>query len=139
MYIFIFVKCFNYKFFSITSAIPKYIKNDIIQEEIYKFGKRRNPFNHSTVMMRKSIVQKHGGYAPIRRALDLELFTKLLYQGCKCKNLDKPLVLFRTGNSRVKRKKNWTNLKCDLGVYKRNYKETLYCKLETFLFLVSRR
>ena len=26
-------------------------------DEIYKYGKRRNPFNHSTVMMRKSINQ----------------------------------------------------------------------------------
>ena len=31
-------------------------------EEIYQFGKRRNPINHSTVMMRKSIVMQYGGY-----------------------------------------------------------------------------
>jgi glycosyltransferase involved in cell wall biosynthesis len=91
-------------------------------EEIYKYGKRRNPMNHSTVMMRKSIVEKYGGYAPLRRSLDLELFTKLLANGCKFKNIDKPLVKFRTGTERVKRKKNWTNFKCDMAVYKKNYK-----------------
>lgn len=127
-----------YEFEEDPSVIVSEKKMPYSQEEIYKFGKRRNPFNHSTVMMRKSIVQKHGGYAPIRRALDLELFTKLLYQGCKCKNLDKPLVLFRTGNSRVKRKKNWTNLKCDLGVYKRNYKEK-YISLFDLFFVTVRQ
>ena len=92
-------------------------------EEIYQFGKRRNPINHSTVMMRKSIVMQYGGYAPIRRSLDLELFTKLLLNGCKCRNIGIPLVKFRTGNERVKRKKNWLNFKCDLEVYKRNYQK----------------
>lgn len=102
-------------------------------EEIYKFGKRRNPFNHSTVMMRKSLVQKYGGYAPIRRSLDLELFTKLLLNGCKCRNIDKPLVKFRTGTARIKRKKNWTNFKCDLAVYKRNYQEKYISFFDYFI------
>ena len=61
--------------------------------------------------------------APIRRSLDLELFTKLLLNGCKCRNIGIPLVKFRTGNERVKRKKNWLNFKCDLEVYKRNYQK----------------
>ena len=95
-------------------------------EEIYQFGKRRNPINHSTVMMRKSIVMQYGGYAPIRRSLDLELFTKLLLNGCKCRNIGIPLVKFRTGNERVKRKKNWLNFKCDLEVYKRNYQKNIW-------------
>ena len=37
-------------------------------DEIYKYGKRRNPFNHSTVMMRKSIVQAKGGHDPLSRS-----------------------------------------------------------------------
>ncbi len=106
--------------------------------DIYKFGKKRNPFNHSTVMLRKSIVQANGGYAPLRRSLDLELFTKLLSKGCKCRNIGEPLVLFRTGSARVKRKKNWTNLKCDLEVYKRNYKEK-YINLFEYSYVVFRQ
>ena len=112
-------------------------------DEIYKFGKRRNPFNHSTVMMRRSVVQSFGGYAPIRRSLDLDLFTKLVANKCKCKNLDKPLVYFRTGQSRIKRKKNWTNLKCDLSVYKRNYRigyinffEYIIIAIRQFVFFI---
>lgn len=107
-------------------------------DEIYKFGKKRNPFNHSTVMLRKSIVQEKGGYAPLRRSLDLELFTKLLLKGCKCRNIGEPLVLFRTGSARVKRKKNWTNLRCDLEVYRRNYKES-YINLFEYCYVVFRQ
>lgn len=107
-------------------------------EQIYQFGKRRNPFNHSTVMMRKSIVNRYGGYVPLRRSLDLELFTKLLLNHCKCRNIPQPLVKFRTGNARVKRKKNWTNLKCDLSVYKRNYQQH-YMGLADYVYVAFRQ
>lgn len=107
-------------------------------DKIYQFGKRRNPFNHSTVMMRKSLVEKYGGYAPIRRALDLELFTKLLLNGCKCRNIAKPLVKFRAGHARMERRKNWSNLKCDLSVYKRNY-EQKYMSLLDYGYVVFRQ
>ena len=107
-------------------------------EEIFAFGKKRNPFNHSTVMFRKSIVQKNGGYAPLRRSLDLELFTRLLWKGCKCRNIGEPLVLFRTGSARIKRKKNWTNLRCDLAVYKKNY-QAGYLRLSEYMYVVFRQ
>jgi glycosyltransferase involved in cell wall biosynthesis len=106
--------------------------------EIFRFGKRRNPFNHSSIMMRKSIVQANGGYSPMRRSQDLELFTRLLYKGCKCRNIGEPLVLFRTGSARVNRKKNWTNLKHDISVYKRNYQEH-YMSLCDYLYVVIRQ
>lgn len=107
-------------------------------DEIYKYGKTRNPFNHSTVMMRKSIVQSFGGYAPLRRSLDLELFTKLVANNCKCLNINIPLVYFRVGSSRVKRKKNWTNLKCDLKVYRRN-RRIKYISFFEYVFVVMRQ
>ena len=127
-----------YEFEGEPSNITAIKKMPTAPEEIYEFGKRRNPFNHSTVMFRKSIIQANGGYAPLRRSLDLELFTKLLLKGCKCRNIDTPLVLFRTGSARVERKKNWTNLKCDLDVYKRNYTEK-YINLFEFIYVVFRQ
>lgn len=107
-------------------------------DEIFKFGKRRNPFNHSSIMMRKSIVIANGGYSPMRRSQDLELFTRLIYKGCKCRNLIEPLVLFRTGSARVNRKKNWTNLKHDISVYIRNYK-VHYMSLFDLLYVIIRQ
>lgn len=127
-----------YEFEDDPSVITAVKKMPTEPEDIYRFGKKRNPFNHSTVMMRKSIVQANGGYAPLRRSLDLELFTKLLMKGCKCRNIGEPLVLFRTGSARVERKKNWTNLKCDLSVYKRNLKEK-YINVFEYLYVVLRQ
>lgn len=107
-------------------------------QEIYKFGKRRNPFNHSTVMMKKSIVQKLGGYAPLRRSQDFELFTRLLRQGCKGRNIAQPLLKFRAGHARMERRKNWSNFKCDLSVYRRNY-EQKYMGLLDYGYVVFRQ
>ena len=106
-------------------------------EEIYEYGKKRNPFNHSTVMLRKSIVDKYGGYAPIKRSLDFELFTRLLYNGCKCRNIPEPLVKYRAGMGRIKRKKSWISLKCDMKIHRRNYR-IRYISLPEYVFVVGR-
>ncbi len=90
--------------------------------QIYKYGKRRNAFNHSSVMYRKSIIEEHGSYSAMRRSQDIELFSKILFAGCKCRNINEPLIKFRCGDTRVKRKKKWTNVKSDLKIFKNNYK-----------------
>lgn len=127
-----------YEFEENPNVIKSIKKMPTEPDDIYRFGKRRNPFNHSTVMMRKSIVQANGGYSPLRRSQDLELFTRLLFKGCKCRNIAEPLVLFRTGAARVKRKKNWTNLKHDISVYRRNFKEN-YISLADYAHVVARQ
>lgn len=127
-----------YEFDDISGQITAIKRMPLTPDDIYRYGKRRNPFNHSTVMLRKSIVQRYGGYAPIRRSLDLELFTRLLSHGCKCANIGEPLVLFRSGSARIKRKKNWTNLKCDLQVYKRNFQEG-YLGFIDYIYVVFRQ
>jgi glycosyltransferase involved in cell wall biosynthesis len=91
-------------------------------EQIYKYGKRRNAFNHSSVMYRKSVIEEHGSYSTMRRSQDIELFSKILYAGCKCRNINEPLIKFRCGDTRVKRKKKWSNVKSDLRIFKNNYK-----------------
>ena len=106
-------------------------------EEIYEYGKRRNPFNHSTVMLRKSIVEQYGGYAPIKKSLDYELFSRLLYNGCKCRNIPEPLVKYRAGRARVIRKKSWISLQCDMQIHTRNFRIG-YITLTDYLFVVIR-
>ena len=91
-------------------------------EQIYKYGKRRNAFNHSSVMYRKSVIIEHGSYSTMRRSQDIELFSKILFAGCKCRNINEPLIKFRCGDTRVKRKKKWSNVKSDLRIFKNNYK-----------------
>ncbi|TMW72531.1 glycosyltransferase [Alteribacter natronophilus] len=77
-------------------------------EDILKFGRRRNPFNHPTVMYKKSIILKMGGYKDFRRNQDLDLFINLINSGYKSSNIDKSLLLFRANRDNLKRRKSWT-------------------------------
>lgn len=80
-------------------------------EEIVKFIKRRSPFNHPTVMFKKSEVLRCGGYGHLRRKQDLDLFSRMMNNGCKGANIDKSLVLFRSNEDSFKRRKSWSYCK----------------------------
>lgn len=112
-----------YEFDEDPSKIKDIKRMPTTTEQIYRYGKRRNPFNHSSVMYKKSVIQSVGGYSTRRRSQDVELWARVIYAGNKCKNINKPLIYFRTdGVNRVKRKKKWSNVKSDLSVYKANYR-----------------
>lgn len=85
-------------------------------DDIYKFAKRRSPFNHPTVMYKKSTVLKNNGYSDLRRNQDVDLFGRMLYNGAKAANINKPLLLFRTNNDLLKRRRNWENTKLYIRV-----------------------
>lgn len=79
-------------------------------QDILKFSRRRNPFNHPTVMYKKSEVLKLNGYGDYRRNQDLDLFVRMLNNGSKAKNINQALVLFRANQDNLKRRKSW--IKC---------------------------
>lgn len=78
-------------------------------KDIVKFAKRRSPFNHPTVMYKKSKILENGGYANLRRNQDVDLFGRMIFNGCKCANVNKSLLLFRSNSNLMKRRKNWEN------------------------------
>ena len=80
-------------------------------DEIYEFSKRRSAFNHPTVMYRKSKVIKCGGYSDLRRNQDVDLFGRMLFAGCKAANIDESLLLFRSNENLLRRRKSWENTK----------------------------
>lgn len=94
----------------------------LTHDQIYKFGKRSNPFNHTTVMYKKSTLLKYGSYSTMRRGQDIELFTRLLYNGIKGKNIEVPLVKFRTNKDMHKRRKSWETTKGFIGVIYMSWK-----------------
>lgn len=75
--------------------------------EILQYSRRRNPFTHPSVMYKKSKVLELGGYRDFRRNQDLELFVRMLNNGCLSKNVDKSLLLFRANQENLKRRKSW--------------------------------
>jgi glycosyltransferase involved in cell wall biosynthesis len=85
-------------------------------KDIVKFAKRRSPFNHPTVMYKKSEVIKCGGYQDIKRKEDIDLFGRMLSQGCIAMNIDKALLLFRSNEDNFKRRKSWKNCSSYIAV-----------------------
>lgn len=79
--------------------------------EIYKFAKKRDPFNHPTVMYRKSTVMLVGGYSDYRKNQDTDLWIKLLKKGAVCMNLKDHVFRFRFDEETYKKRKSWLNTK----------------------------
>ncbi|MGN0990388.1 MAG: glycosyltransferase [Candidatus Ventricola sp.] len=80
-------------------------------EGIAKFAKRRSPFNHPTVMYRKSVINRLNGYNTYARKEDLDLFVRAVNEGIYTKNLEESLLFYRTSRDNLKRRKTWINCK----------------------------
>ena len=91
-------------------------------EDIKKFMRKRQPFNHPTVMYKKSKVLAVGGYEILRRKEDFDLFSKMLVMGCKAVNINESLYLYRANEDNYKRRKSWINLFSAILVYTKHLK-----------------
>lgn len=67
--------------------------------EIKKRAKKRNPFNHMTVMYRKSAVLKAGNYKDFLWFEDYNLWVRMIMSGAKMYNIQEDLVYARTGRN----------------------------------------
>lgn len=73
-------------------------------ENIFQFGKKRNPINHPVVMFRKQAVIDAGGYQPFPLFEDYYLWARMLNQGYRFHNLQQSLLLFRRSPEMVRRR-----------------------------------
>ncbi len=72
--------------------------------EIAEFIKKRNPFNHMTVMYKKSRVLGAGNYVDCPLFEDYFLWCRMLQDGCRMANLDEVLLKMRGGESMYRRR-----------------------------------
>ncbi|KML33449.1 hypothetical protein VL12_09810 [Rossellomorea marisflavi] len=79
--------------------------------QITLFSKRRNPMNHVTVCMRKSAIEKSGGYETCLLLEDYYLWLKMIANGCKLENINEPLVFVRVGNGFISKRSSKTRIK----------------------------
>ena len=75
--------------------------------DISKSAFLRTPFNHMSVVYRKSAVHRVGGYRMIEGFEDFDLWTRMLVAGTKMANLPEPLVWARIGNGFHQRRGGW--------------------------------
>ena len=105
-------------------------------DEILKFSKRRSPFNHPTVMYKKTHVLACGGYRDIHRKEDIDLFVRMLNSGYISANIEKSLLLYRSNKDNLKRRKSWSNCKSYILVVYDFWKND-YSSMIDLLFVVA--
>jgi glycosyltransferase involved in cell wall biosynthesis len=102
--------------------IIAYRKVPITHLEIKEFARRRSPFNHPTVMYKKSTIQKLGCYdISAIRIEDYDLWLRALSGGAVCANLDVVLLKYRSTIDAMKRRKTLTSLKNHIKARSRFY------------------
>ncbi len=74
------------------------------EEQIKKFMKARNPFNHVSVIFKKSAVLLSGNYESMLYFEDYYLWCKMISNNCNVININEILVNVRAGKSFFKRR-----------------------------------
>lgn len=79
--------------------------------EIKKYQKRRDGFNHVSVMFKKSSVLKAGNYQSCMLMEDTYLWVNMFNAGARGKNIDEDLVYVRIGKDMFERRGGWAYFK----------------------------
>lgn len=89
--------------------------------QIKKFLKYRNPFNHMTVVFKKSKVLECGGYPKIHLKEDYALWAKMIARGVNVLNLSEVLVNANAGHSMFERRGGWGYVYSEIQIQKHLY------------------
>jgi len=87
-------------------------------ESIKKFSVYKNPFNHMSVMFKKSIVVKLGGYIHHLYMEDYNLWLRMIANGCALYNDPTVLVRARVNRSTLLKRRGWIYIKSELLLFK---------------------
>jgi glycosyltransferase involved in cell wall biosynthesis len=93
--------------------------------EIHKFGKRRCPVNHPTVMFRKSKVIEAGNYIRLKVNMGVDdyfLWMRMLNKNMQFYNIQKVGVLCRVGNDMISRRHGFRYFKSEMDSFARGFK-----------------
>jgi glycosyltransferase involved in cell wall biosynthesis len=88
-------------------------------DEIRRVIRFRDPFNHPTVVYRRSAVQSAGGYTDMALMEDYLLFARMVDAGARPANLAEPLVCYRVGAGAYARRGGRELLRSELAVQRR--------------------
>ncbi|WP_433640195.1 glycosyltransferase [Kluyvera georgiana] len=102
-------------------------------KDIEIYAKKRNPFNHMTIALRKNIIDKIGGYQHHFLMEDYNLWLRVISAGYETFNLNKVLVNVRAGDKMIKRRKGYDYIESEVKLAKLKYK----LKLDNLLGVLS--
>jgi len=101
--------------------------------KIIKFAHKRNPFNHMTVMFKKSKIQMLGSYRTKPGYEDYDLWVRAIIAGLKLKNDPGILVYVRAGEDMVNRRGGIDYVKSIIGMRMNFFKLGFYTKYDLFV------
>jgi glycosyltransferase involved in cell wall biosynthesis len=88
-------------------------------EQIRRYARMHDPFNHPTVIYRRQAVQASGGYGDMPRMEDYLLFARMLGDGAEPANVAEPLVYYRVGAGAYQRRGGTTLLQSELRLQRK--------------------
>jgi len=82
-------------------------------ERIRSHARSHNPFNHPTMMYRKSVVERVGGYEPFGKMEDYWLGLRMIDGGARVENIAEPLLKYRVGSGAFSRRGGWAEARTE--------------------------
>ncbi|ELQ6127162.1 glycosyltransferase [Cronobacter dublinensis] len=115
--------------YSMQTGLRKVPTNNV---DIVKMAVSRNPFNHMTVMFKKSAVKACGGYQHHLYMEDYNLWLRFIAGGYEVANLPDVLVMVRAGNEMISRRRGGAYIKSEYNLMKLKNKLGIGSKIITF-------
>lgn len=116
------VGSYIYEFDGSVENIVSCRKVPIEEKDINTYIKYRNPFNHMTVMYRKSDVIKSGNYKDLLWNEDYYLWARMISNGCVGRNIPDVLVYARAGKGLFKRRGGFKYIRQEIKLQKEMYR-----------------
>lgn len=90
--------------------------------QILKLAKVRSPMNNVTVMFKRDLYLKSGGFSSMRSFEDYDLYVRMLLVGARFYNLQEVLVQVRSGVDMFRRRGGLKQIPIESGMLLRMYK-----------------
>lgn len=87
--------------------------------DIARYARIHDPFNHPTVVYRRTAVVAAGGYGDLPLMEDYWLFARMLANGARAANIPEPLVYYRVGAGAYQRRGGRVLLRSELALQRR--------------------
>lgn len=104
--------------------------------DIVRYQRRRDAFNHMTVMYKRDAVLRAGNYQPCPLMEDTLLWVNMLQSGAKAKNVDESLVLVRIGEDMYQRRGGLSYFKKYLNGRRRVYQTGFITRVD-YLYTIA--
>ncbi|MFB4317464.1 glycosyltransferase [Actinomadura sp. 21ATH] len=98
--------------------------------DIARYSRLHDPFNHPTVVYRRSAVVAVGGYGDLPLMEDYWLFARMIANGARVVNIAEPLVYYRVGDGAYERRGGRDLLRSELRLQREMYREGFVTRMQ---------